>query len=141
MSKERSGACSCGAIRYNITGPVRAVVNCHCDSCRKRNGSAYSTYCVIAQGDIAIEHGDRDVATYENAQGARKHFCGTCGTPLYNLNPRYPGLAIVLYGSLLDQADLAPSVNIYCETQLPWVSAIASIKSFDKDIERQTPSH
>ncbi len=136
MTKELSGVCDCEAIHYKITGPVKLVVNCHCNSCRKRNGAPYSTYCVVSQGDLKIVQGQEKLATYENSQGGKKLFCSNCGSPLYNLNPRYAGLSLVLYGSLLDNSGLSPSFNVYCESKLPWVESISSIKSFEKAVER-----
>ena len=135
MNKELLGACDCGAVRYRITGPVRLIVNCHCNSCRTRNGAPYSTYCVVAQSDLDIVQGRDKLATYEK-QGGKKVFCSVCGSPLYNLNPLYAGLFMVMYGSLSDNATLMPMFNVFCESKLPWVENIASIKSFEKAIER-----
>ena len=136
MTRELFGTCDCGAVHYRITGPVRLVANCHCNSCRRRNGAPYSTYCVVSQADLQIVQGQDQLATYENPRGGKKQFCSRCGSPLYNLNPRYAGLAMVLYGSLADQSGLAPSVNVYCESKLPWVECIASLRNFEKEIER-----
>ena len=136
MPKEFSGGCDCGAIQYELTGPAKLVVNCHCSGCRKRNGSPYSTYCVVSQSDLRIVLGLENLTTYENNEGGRKLFCSKCGSPLYKINPRYPGMLMVLYGSLSDSTNLTPSVNVYSEDKLPWVESISSIKSFEKAIAR-----
>lgn len=136
MTTELSGACDCGAVRYKITGAVRLVVNCHCNSCRRRNGAAYSTYCVVSQGDLAVVQGRESVAIYDVAERGKKRFCAKCGSPLYTENSHYPGLYMVHYGSLTDNSGLVPAFNVYCESKLPWVDAISGIKSFEKAIER-----
>lgn len=136
MSQELTGTCDCGAIHYSITGPVRLIVNCHCHSCRKRNGSPYSTYCVVAQNDFNIQQGQDSLATYQNTEGGKKHFCRQCGSPLYNINPRYPGLSMVLLGSISDSTNLKPAFNVYCESKLPWVELDPAMKSFTQAIER-----
>ena len=136
MPKEFSGGCDCGAIQYELTGPAKLVVNCHCSGCRKRNGSPYSTYCVVSQSDLRIVLGLENLTMYENNEGGRKLFCSKCGSPLYKINPRYPGMLMVLYGSLSDSTNLTPSVNVYSEDKLPWVESISSIKSFEKAIAR-----
>ena len=28
-----AGGCLCGAVRYELVGPLRDVVNCHCSEC------------------------------------------------------------------------------------------------------------
>lgn len=136
MSKTLTGSCGCGAVQYEISGPVKLVVNCHCNTCRKMNGAAYSTYGVIARDALAIQQGQESIATYQVSENAQKQFCSICGSPLYNVGNRYPGLCMVHYGSLSGSHSLTPAFNIYCESKLPWVDGIASIKSFDQAIER-----
>jgi len=29
-----TGGCFCGAVRYDVSGPLRDVVNCHCNMCQ-----------------------------------------------------------------------------------------------------------
>jgi hypothetical protein len=73
---------------------------------------------------------------YENSEGGKKLFCSRCGSPLYKVNPRYPGMLMVIYGSLSDTTNLAPSVNVYSEDKLPWIENISSLKNFEKSISR-----
>ena len=136
MTKELSGACGCGTVHYKITGPVRVVVNCHCNTCRKNNGASYSTYCVVAQDDLNIIEGQESIATYETSGGGKKRACSKCGSPLYNEHHRYPGMYMVYYGSLSENSSVTPGFNIYCENKLPWVENISAIKSFEHSIER-----
>ena len=65
MSKALTGACGCGAVQYEISGPVKLVVNCHCNTCRNMNGAAYSTYGVIARDALTIQQGQESIATYQ----------------------------------------------------------------------------
>jgi len=136
MTKELSGACGCGAVHYKITGSIRVVVNCHCNTCRKNNGASYSTYCVVAQDDLNLIEGHGSITTYEVSGGGEKRVCAKCGSPLYNAHPRYPGMSMVYYGSLLENSSVIPSFNIYCENRVPWVESISAIKSFEQSIER-----
>ena len=32
------GKCLCESVAYEITGPARVVVNCHCSRCRRHTG-------------------------------------------------------------------------------------------------------
>ncbi len=134
MTDQRSGRCHCGAVHYRISGAVKGVVNCHCNSCRQRNGAAYSTYCVVAEDDFRVVQGAEQLAAYQVTEISTKHFCAACGTPVYNTNGRYPGLRIAYYGTLTDHAGLAPAVNIYCESKLAWVDGIKGLKSFERSL-------
>jgi len=131
MSK-LTGSCNCGAIKYEVAGNVRSIVNCHCKMCRKMNGSAFSTYVAVSEEDFALLSGNlkkRNVS--DNAQ---KHFCGECGTPIYNSNPKYAGLTILHLGSLDDSLSLEPKVNIYCESRLEWLGNLSEIESLEQGL-------
>jgi len=136
MTNPLSGECSCGAVQYEIVGPVKLVVNCHCNSCRRRNGSAFSSYAVVAQDDLKILKGGDRIATYQVPEGAKKYFCSSCGSPLYNLNDRYPRVFMVLLGLLSDAGSLVPVANVYCETRLPWTTHLDGMKDFDGPFKR-----
>jgi hypothetical protein len=97
-----NGSCNCGAIRYRVSGEIRSIVNCHC----KRS--------------------------HKVSELAEKHFCGTCGTPLFNSSARYAGLTILHLGSIDDSLDMEPRVNIYCESRLDWLHKLPEIPDLDR---------
>lgn len=120
-----SGSCSCGAIRYRVEGEIKSVVNCHCNMCRKMNGSAFSTYVAVVDDDFELLSGQP--ASHQVSENATKRFCGDCGTPIYNSNPKYAGLKILHLGSIDDSLDIEPRANIYCESQLGWPDRLSEI--------------
>ena len=38
MTAVATGRCQCGAVSYKVSGPLRPVVACHCDMCRRISG-------------------------------------------------------------------------------------------------------
>jgi hypothetical protein len=36
---DKPGSCLCGAVAFEITGPLRSVIACHCHQCRKQTGT------------------------------------------------------------------------------------------------------
>jgi len=66
----------------------------------------------------------------------KKHFCGTCGTPIFNQHRLAPGKLIVHVGALDDPTCVTPTLNLYCESMLPWVAEITSRKNFDQGFTR-----
>ena len=35
----KKGSCLCGAVAYEVSGPLRQAVACHCGLCRKSGGN------------------------------------------------------------------------------------------------------
>jgi hypothetical protein len=91
------------------------------------NGSAFSSYVVIPHETLSVI-GDEHVGTYEVGEGARKHYCSRCGTPLFNLVSRYAGACMIYLGALEPLPASVPSVNVYCESMLSWVERVGSIQ-------------
>jgi len=136
MDNHLAGSCHCGAVAFELTGKPKLVVNCHCDDCKKRNGSAFSTYIAVAADDLRLIRGEPLLKKYAVENVGIKYFCADCGSPLYNENFRYPGMYMVFYGSCAEQAKLEPAFNVFCESRHDWVNAIDGLRSFQQGIER-----
>ena len=86
------GGCLCGAVRYRSDAePVMQVV-CHCETCRKNSGSAFSMNVAVPQDRLRIESGSP--RRYEDHSGASgeafyRFFCGDCGSHIYSHGPAY----------------------------------------------------
>jgi hypothetical protein len=121
MSETFSGSCACGKVSFALTPQKYSVLNCHCHTCRKLNGGAFSTYVAVADEAFEIERGRAELARYAVTENVDKFFCRICGTPMYNKNKKYPGLTIVPLGALDHPEGLKPAANIFCESKLSWV--------------------
>jgi hypothetical protein len=134
---EISGSCFCNAVQFKVSGAPKAVVNCHCNFCRKHSGAAFNTYVVVAETALELTSGQDSIASFQLKENAYKHFCKHCGTPIYNKNAKYAGLSMVYLGTVSASSEIVPTANIYCESQLPWVPAIAEIRTFQQGIVKQ----
>jgi hypothetical protein len=123
--KKLSGGCLCGAVRFEVSGEVKSVVNCHCTLCRKMNGAAFSTYAAVLDDHFELLQGE--VNQHQVTDQATKTFCPRCGTPIFNMNPKYAGLKILHFGVLDSPEDLLPAVNVYCSSKLDWVDQLLDI--------------
>jgi len=132
------GSCFCNAVQFKVDSAPRAVVNCHCDFCRKHSGAAFSTYAVVPETALEITSGQDFIEAFLMKENAHKHFCKQCGSPLFNMNARYPGFVMIYLGGITDTQDVVPTANIYCDSQLPWVPAISGIRNFAQGISKQT---
>ena len=124
------GRCHCNAVKFTISKNIKTILNCHCKLCRKANGSAFSTYVVVASNEFVKECGD--LKTIQLSDNASKHVCLNCATPIFNENPKYAGLKIVYLGALDNANQLVPLVDTYCESQLKWLSGLESLRKMEK---------
>jgi len=75
------GGCACGAVRYEIRGPLRPVVYCHCGLCRRTSGHfVAATACAREHLVIVASEGLR---WYASSASARRGFCTCCGSKLF----------------------------------------------------------
>ena len=121
------GSCNCKSVTYASSGDVKAIVNCHCNLCRKMNGSAFSTYVVVPDESFELISGE--VKTVKVSEHASRSHCIECGTPIFNENPKLAGLKILYLGSVDTPGDLKPTLNIFCESQVDWINDIQGLMS------------
>ena len=79
-----SGRCLCGAVTYEVRGPLRDVVLCHCIECRRWTGSVGAFAAARAEhlviGETEALHW---IDSPDSARHAQRSFCGTCGSSLF----------------------------------------------------------
>jgi hypothetical protein len=79
-----SGRCLCGAVRYEVRGPLRDVLLCHCVECRRWSGHAFAATAARREDLVLLESaGLRWVESPESESEARRGFCGDCGSSLF----------------------------------------------------------
>ena len=75
------GACLCGAVTYEVVGPLQAAIACHCTQCRKTSGHYWSATQVLdAQLTITKDEG---LTWFQSSERARRGFCSRCGSSLF----------------------------------------------------------
>ena len=126
------GSCHCQSVQFSSSDEISVIVNCHCNLCRKMNGSAFSTYTVVTSEAFILKSGS--LKTVQVSENASKSFCEHCGTPIYNQNSKLAGLKILYLGSIDKAPDIKPAINIYCESQLQWVHKLAALPNFEQGV-------
>ena len=70
-----------GAVRYEVNGPLRDVVNCHCSMCQKQHGN-FGPHTKARKANITVTKSD-GLAWYKTSEIARRGFCRKCGSGLF----------------------------------------------------------
>lgn len=112
-----TGGCNCGAVRFEIDGPLHGAGYCHCTRCQRRTGGGSSAQGYVAPGQVRIVAGADAIRGWTPPDGMRKEFCGECGSHLWS---RVPGGDIV--GVRLGVIDGDPGVR---PSVRQWVSSAA----------------
>ncbi|WP_167758606.1 GFA family protein [Zemynaea arenosa] len=80
MSTEYRGSCLCGAVHWEIRGPIARTSRCWCTMCQKQHGAAYAPYANAARADFVITQGEDALAHYASSPGVDRSFCKVCGS-------------------------------------------------------------
>ena len=113
----RTGGCLCGAVRYEVRGPMRGVVNCHCDMCRRLHG-AFGAYTKVENGELALVE-ESGLAWYASSDKARRGFCRTCGASLFWNHDERPYIGISA-GTLDAPTGLKLALHIFTDDAGDW---------------------
>jgi hypothetical protein len=124
------GSCLCGAVRYEITAPIRYASNCHCGQCRKTHGAAFASY-----GRVPIEHfritaGAEAIGTFRSSSAGTRTFCSRCGSNLEWRGSSHPERISIALGTLDDDPGLRPSRHIFVASKAPWYEIADGLPQF-----------
>jgi hypothetical protein len=93
--ERHSGGCLCGAVVYELQGPLRDVLFCHCVECRRWGGHAAAMTAVPDERLVLVrDAGLRWIDSPDSEQHARRGFCGACGSSLFWDSPQSPTISV-----------------------------------------------
>jgi hypothetical protein len=116
------GGCSCGAIRFLISGEPSRVAVCHCGDCRRAVGAQSVAWLILAKANYTISSG-RPVA-YVSSPEVVRTFCGSCGTSLTYSNANFPERIDATAASLDDPGRFPPTKTSFESERIEWYSPI-----------------
>jgi hypothetical protein len=115
-----AGSCLCGAVRYEIDGPLRGALNCYCKMCQKAHGAAFRSRAGVKATDFRWTQGENLVTWYETSPGTQRGFCSVCGAKLlsrFDFDPGWYGLPL---GTLDDAPAVKPALHVFVAYKAPW---------------------
>ena len=111
----RTGACTCGAIGYTITGPVRDIIVCHCAACQQATGGPWAASAtrrgdLVIRGEAGLDWEHASVSEHDAARGR----CRECGTVVFWDAPARETVSFAV-STLADATDLRLAAQIWME--------------------------
>jgi hypothetical protein len=113
-----TGACECGATRYEVANDFRYAANCHCSRCRASTGSAFKAFAGIEREKLCVTDG-ADNLLIVGEEDANHTRCGKCGSLLFSV-VREGAYVHVAMGSLVDAPSIRPTEHIFVASKAPW---------------------
>jgi len=75
------GGCLCGGVRYAVSGPLRGIIACHCEQCRRTSGHfAAMTSAPTANVDLTSS---QTLRWFRSSATAERGYCASCGSNLF----------------------------------------------------------
>lgn len=130
------GRCLCGGVRYTITGEVAYMSHCHCSTCRRSTGAAFSTGLVVPREQFTLTDGADRLRTYRHTDGKDRVFCGRCGSTILTAQP-WPDAPVVRVraGTLDDDPGVRPMLHIFVGSKAPWFEIADELAQFQEGVE------
>ena len=75
-----TGSCLCAGVEFELYGPLRPVLVCHCIQCRKTSGHYWASNSVPKHKLVLTNQ--TTLSWYASSKSARRGFCHRCGASL-----------------------------------------------------------
>ncbi len=122
-----TGGCLCGAVRYEVRGPLRGVIHCHCTVCRRLHG-AFGAYSRAGKAHLEIVE-DRGLRWYATSARVRRGFCGACGTNLF-WEPAHRDATGIVAGSLDQPTGLTTIGQVFTAEKADFAALAEGVPAF-----------
>ena len=116
-----TGGCACGAVRYEIKAAPFYMGHCQCRKCQHMTGTGHSSMMAFQKAAMSVTG---EVARWgfvaDSGQTTIRHFCPTCGSPVFSSAALRADVVAVNAGGLDDPARFKPEAVVYTERGCAW---------------------
>ena len=88
------GSCLCGAVGFEVGGPLPPADACHCSQCRKQSGHFWAS-ANVPRDSLTISGADK-LNWFKSSERVRRGFCSSCGSFLFWDPIHNPRIAIAM---------------------------------------------
>ena len=125
-----TGSCLCGQVHYSIAGDVGNIEHCHCKTCRKAHGSAFSSVAAVNENEFKLS-GRQLLSSYESSKGKLRYFCSNCGTQIYAKRDGKSTIILRL-GSLDNDPRTQEKKHIWVSQKASWYKIKSDLPEFEE---------
>ncbi len=114
-----NGSCLCGAVAYQVDAPLERIAHCHCRTCRKTHGAAFSSVAAVPREKFQWIRGRELLGAFESSPGKFRRFCTRCGSHIMAERLALPTVMLrlgCLDTTVMDQ----PQVHIWRSDAASW---------------------
>jgi len=115
------GHCLCTAIRYHYHGDIDELAVCHCQQCKRAQGTAFVTNAPIETAAFEVVAGEQLMSSYYSSPNKKRVFCSCCGSPLYSQRTDMPELIRLRVGTISEGVIPRPSYETFCDYRSQWL--------------------
>lgn len=126
-----SGGCLCGAVQFQIKGPISHIVYCHCSQCRQVQGSAFATNGIVKIKDFKILSGEEKLTAYESSPGQKKYFCQICGSPIISKTDSKLEEVRIRLGTVSTDISERPMAHIFTSSKANWEEITGDLPQYE----------
>jgi hypothetical protein len=131
---DMKGGCLCGAVRYITNVAPEFVALCHCIDCQKHTGSAFAIGIRLPKTALHLQGTIKTFSSLgDSGNPILRYFCPECGSSIYDEPTARPGKINLNAGTLDDPSLVVPTLEIWCDSALPWVQ-LAGMQRFARGI-------
>lgn len=134
-----TGSCLCGGIRFRIEAELGPIELCHCQQCRKAQGTAFGANSPIRSAAFVLLSGDALLAEYESSPGKKRAFCKRCGSPIFSSRASLPGVLRLRVGLVDGPLAAQPVAHAYVASRCNWWPITDCLPQFPAAYARQDP--
>ena len=134
------GGCTCGHVRYRLTGKPMIVHACHCSWCQRETGTVHALNALYEADRVVHIAAEPEVVNTPSASGRGQKIarCPVCKVALWSNYPGAgPAVRFVRVGTMDDPHQYPPAVHIFTSTKPPWVTFSPGAKVFAEYYDRK----
>jgi hypothetical protein len=113
--------CACGKVVLEIDMPAVWAWHDHSAASQRAQGCAYATYVGSWKSRFRVLRGAKNIRHYEEPETRNtRSFCGTCGTPLFNVRARSPKMVNIPRALFESRTGREPRYHVSLEQSPEW---------------------
>ena len=128
------GGCHCGKVSYEAEADPGKAGICHCTDCQALSGSPYVAYIQVPAAGFKLRGQPKVyIKTADSGNRRAQAFCPDCGSRLWASAEHDPQMYNLRLGGVRQRAQLAPKVQVWCNSSLPWSMNLGGVKQHPKN--------